>query len=116
MKDENSDVVMPAEAARLAGVPLATLRRWAQAGKVPTVVTTAGGHRRFARADMAAVRESMEGLTVAEVAALFHVEPRTVARWVAERRLAAKKTPGGDLRFRPDDVETLRKGGGSDAS
>ncbi len=41
------------EASRMLGVSPATLRRWAEAGEVPTF-TTPGGHRRFSRGALAA--------------------------------------------------------------
>ena len=45
------------EASRLAGVDPATMRRWADQGRIPTFLTP-GGHRRF-------TRESIEALTAA---------------------------------------------------
>jgi excisionase family DNA binding protein len=39
------------EASRLLGVSAATIRRWSDAGRLPTF-TTPGGHRRFARASL----------------------------------------------------------------
>lgn len=47
----NSDWLTLAEAAKLLGVHTATLRRWANEGDMP-VMLTQGGHRRFARADV----------------------------------------------------------------
>jgi excisionase family DNA binding protein len=44
-------------ASRLVGVDPDTLRRWADRGRI-RAFTTPGGHRRFARADLARVRES----------------------------------------------------------
>src|SRR5512141_491679 len=46
--DSNSDWLSLAEASRVLGVSGATLRRWADDGRVP-VFTTPGGHRRFSR-------------------------------------------------------------------
>jgi excisionase family DNA binding protein len=46
-------------------------------------------------------------LTTGEVAALFRVDPKTVARWVLAGRLSAIKTPGGKLRFRSSEIEPL---------
>lgn len=46
-------------------------------------------------------------LTSIEVAALFRVDPKTVARWVLAGRLSAIKTPGGKLRFRRSAIEPL---------
>lgn len=47
----SSDWLSLAEAGRLLGVSGATLRRWADDGRVP-VFTTPGGHRRFSRRTM----------------------------------------------------------------
>jgi len=44
-------------ASRLVGVDPDTLRRWADTGRV-RAFTTPGGHRRFARADLARVRDA----------------------------------------------------------
>ena len=46
-----SPFLTPAEACALAGVAATTLKRWADAG-VLAHVKTAGGHRRFLRADL----------------------------------------------------------------
>jgi excisionase family DNA binding protein len=46
-------------------------------------------------------------LTAREVADEFRVHTTTVTRWVRDGRLSAIKTPGGRLRFRRDEVETL---------
>ena len=50
-------------------------------------------------------------LTTAEVAVMFRVAPSTVARWVKERHLTSVRTPGGQHRFRPDEVRALLKDG-----
>jgi excisionase family DNA binding protein len=44
-------------------------------------------------------------LTIREVAVLFRVWPRTVARWQEQGKLRAIRTPGGRLRFYRGDVE-----------
>jgi excisionase family DNA binding protein len=44
------------EASRMLGVHPATLRQWADSGKIPTV-RTPGGHRRFAESDVRALLE-----------------------------------------------------------
>jgi excisionase family DNA binding protein len=46
-------------------------------------------------------------MTSGEVAALFGVNPRTVARWVDEGRLPAGRTLGGHRRYKRKDVEAL---------
>jgi len=45
--------------------------------------------------------------TPADVAAIFNVAPKTVARWAASGRLTAVRTPGGHRRFHPDDIAQL---------
>lgn len=47
-------------------------------------------------------------MTPAEVAALFRVSPKTVARWSRSGRLTALRTLGGHRRFRTREVEALR--------
>jgi excisionase family DNA binding protein len=44
-------------------------------------------------------------LTPAEVAALFHVDPKTVTRWANRGRLPSIRTLGGHRRFRWSDLE-----------
>lgn len=46
-------------------------------------------------------------LTSAEVAALFRVDKKTVARWAKAGRLPSMKTPGGHVRFRRSAIEPL---------
>lgn len=46
-------------------------------------------------------------LLPAEVAALFRVNPKTVTRWVALKRIGATKTLGGHHRFHEPEVRKL---------
>jgi excisionase family DNA binding protein len=46
-------------------------------------------------------------LTPGEVAALFHVDPKTVTRWAAQGKLPSVRTPGGHRRFIGSDVREL---------
>ncbi|MEU7457507.1 BldC family transcriptional regulator [Streptosporangium roseum] len=47
-------------------------------------------------------------LTSEEVAAVFHVDPKTVVRWARAGLLKAIRTPGGRLlRYRPTDIRAL---------
>jgi excisionase family DNA binding protein len=46
-------------------------------------------------------------LTSAEVAALFGVDRRTVVLWAKRGRLPALRTPGGQHRFRADEIQRL---------
>jgi excisionase family DNA binding protein len=43
-------------------------------------------------------------LTSAEVASLFGVDRRTVALWAKRGRLPALRTPGGQHRFRAEEI------------
>lgn len=57
------------------------------------------------------IRNSTGGevlMTPAEVAALFRVSPKTVARWSRAGKLTALRTLGGHRRFRVDEVRALR--------
>jgi len=49
-------------------------------------------------------------LTSGEVAALFGVDPKTVARWVLAGNLNAIRTPGGQYRFREAYIGSLLNG------
>lgn len=49
-------------------------------------------------------------LTPGEVAALFHVTPKTVTRWAAAGRLPSIRTPGGHRRFPESYVRALLNG------
>ena len=53
-----------------------------------------------------------ELLTPREVAALFRVDPKTVARWASGGRLSAVRTLGGHRRFKATEVYALLRGGG----
>lgn len=44
-------------------------------------------------------------LTPGEVAALFRVDPKTVTRWAAAKKIQSIRTPGGHRRFRESDVK-----------
>ncbi|RMI30882.1 BldC family transcriptional regulator [Nocardia stercoris] len=48
-------------------------------------------------------------LTPGQVAALFHVDPKTVTRWAHAGRLGSLRTPGGHRRFRETEVMQLLK-------
>ncbi|WP_114856508.1 BldC family transcriptional regulator [Brachybacterium sp. YJGR34] len=48
-------------------------------------------------------------LTPAEVAKMFHVDPKTVTRWAQAGKLTYMRTLGGHRRYRRDEViELLR--------
>jgi len=51
-------------------------------------------------------------LTPGEVAALFHVDPKTVTRWAKAGKLSSFRTLGGHRRFREAEVRQALAGGG----
>nr|WP_160050084.1 BldC family transcriptional regulator [Nocardiopsis sp. FR4] len=51
--------------------------------------------------------ESMEALTPAEVATLFRVDGKTVARWARDGRISSFRTPGGHRRYLKSEVTAL---------
>ena len=48
-------------------------------------------------------------LTAPEVGALFRVDSKTVNRWANSGRIPYIRTPGGQLRFREDEIRALLK-------
>jgi excisionase family DNA binding protein len=46
-------------------------------------------------------------LTSAEVASLFGVDRRTVVLWAKRGRIPALRTPGGQHRFRAEEIRSL---------
>jgi len=46
-------------------------------------------------------------LTSGQVAALFRVDRKTVARWASTGRIGSIRTPGGHRRFRETEVRAL---------
>ena len=46
-------------------------------------------------------------LTVAEVAEMFRVSPKTVSRWAQDHLISSVRTVGGHRRFRADEVREL---------
>lgn len=53
------------------------------------------------------MQEPEELLTPAEVAAMFRVDPKTVARWETKGELSAIRTLGGHRRFKKSDIDHL---------
>lgn len=49
----------------------------------------------------------VELLTPAEVAKLFHVDPKTVTRWAQAGKLTYRRTLGGHRRYPRDEVMRL---------
>jgi excisionase family DNA binding protein len=50
------------------------------------------------------------------VAALFGVDRRTVVLWAKRGRLPALRTPGGQHRFRADEIDRLLKSNNGEAT
>lgn len=46
-------------------------------------------------------------LTPGEVAELFRVSPKTVARWASAGKITAVRTLGGHRRYRADEAQAL---------
>lgn len=65
------------------------------------------------RTDLARARAALDAgelLRPGDVALLFRVSPKTVARWGRAGLLEAARTPGGHRRFQPGPVAELLKG------
>jgi excisionase family DNA binding protein len=52
-------------------------------------------------------------LTPTEVARLFRVDAKTVARWAAAGQIGSIRTPGGHRRFFESEIRALLAGGES---
>ena len=52
-------------------------------------------------------QDATELLTPAEVAKMFHVDPKTVTRWAQAGKLTFMRTLGGHRRYRRDEVVAL---------
>jgi len=81
-------------------------------GKVET-----NGRAREARLQAEASSDD-DLLTSAEVASLFGVDRRTVVLWAKRGRIPALRTPGGQHRFRAEEIRGLleeHEGGGNTA-
>jgi predicted site-specific integrase-resolvase len=100
----------PVEVAAIFRVDDKTPARWAAAGQI-TAATTPGGHKRFRRADIAAIvgEDVLAGkdslLTPSEVAAIFRVDDKTPARWAVAGRINSIRTPSGHHRFFKSEVK-----------
>jgi excisionase family DNA binding protein len=74
------------------------------------------GRAREARLQAEASDDNL--LTSAEVASLFGVDRRTVVLWAKRGRIPALRTPGGQHRFRAEEIRGLleeHEGGGNTA-
>jgi len=61
---------------------------------------------------MSARDELPDLMTPGEVADLFKVDPKTVTRWAATRKLRSVRTPGGHRRYYRDEVVAMARGEG----
>jgi excisionase family DNA binding protein len=79
-------------------------------------VETNGRAREVARLQAEASDDDL--LTSAEVASLFGVDRRTVVLWAKRGRIPALRTPGGQHRFRAEEIRGLLEEheGGGDAA
>lgn len=59
-------------------------------------------------------QDATELLTPAEVAKMFHVDPKTVTRWAQAGKLTYMRTLGGHRRYRRDEVVELLQGSTKD--
>lgn len=60
-------------------------------------------------------QDATELLTPAEVAKMFHVDPKTVTRWAQAGKLTYMRTLGGHRRYRRDEVVELLQDSTKDA-
>jgi excisionase family DNA binding protein len=111
MSGQAESLMSPAQVAVLFRVHPNTVTQWERAGKL-TAVRTAGGHRRFREAEVRALLRGgdVELLPTRVVAALFRVDPKTVARWAVEGLLLPFCTPGGMRRYYGSEVRALQAG------
>ncbi len=72
-----------------------------------------GNHERYMTVRGRAGVKSLDPdrlLTPGQVARVFRVDSKTVARWAKEGRLASTKTLGGHRRFKQRDVQAFLRG------
>lgn len=55
--------------------------------------------------DKITIKETGQLLTLKEVAAKLNVKEKTIRNWVSRNWIAFVKLPGGDLRFREENLE-----------
>lgn len=94
--------VTMADAGRVRRPIQLTVRRGA-AGTPPTfIVLPRLDAMEMARAILAGYTDRL--MTPAEVATLFHVDPKTISRWSANGKLPSARTVGGHRRYRTEVV------------
>lgn len=123
-------LLTPGDVARLFRVDPRTVGRWANQGIIHPIFTL-GRRRRFLQSEVKAFwEEQTQGggvapepntagfqdssrkkdrfLTSGEVAIIFHVNTKTVDRWIKAGRIKiALRTPGGNYKFRESEVLKL---------
>lgn len=98
-----------------------TVVRWEASGRLPVLLRTPGGDRRWHRAQAEAVRDGLpvpviplvlpELMTTAEVAAAFGASQVAVRRWVDAGKLPRPlRLPGGHYRHRGAGVAAVMRG------
>lgn len=103
-------VLTPGETARALGTTVKTLARWDAEGKLSSF-RTAGGIRRFRAEDITAITGGItDPVTAGDVARMFRVDTRTVARWAKDGKLSFFRTPGGAYRYSRAGAEALVRG------
>ena len=60
--------------------------------------------------------DSPKLLTIGEAAARVGVSVDTLRRYATDGKVAYLRTPGGQRRFRPDDIDQLMQPAGGDAA
>lgn len=116
------DVLAAGEVAAILGVDVTTVIRREAAGRLPALLRTPAGHRRWHRLQAEASRDGQpplvirlaplpEWMTTAEVAAAFGVDMLTVRRWTYLKVLPAPgRTPGGHARHRGAEIAAVMRG------
>jgi DNA-binding transcriptional MerR regulator len=108
--------------AAIVRVDIRTLVRWDASGRLPALLRTPAGHRRWHRSQAEAARDGRpvtavtlpelpEWMTTAEVGAAFGVSPVEVRHWTRTGVLPPPaRTPGGHARHQGATVAALLRG------
>jgi excisionase family DNA binding protein len=101
-------IMTAGEVGDLLGITAGAVAKQARTGRLPCF-RTAGGHRRFWRADVLGLlakekAEEREVMLPTEVARLFRVHQKTATSWAKSGKLPFFRTPSGRIRFYRDQV------------